>query len=206
MTGYGKRGKTTTGFPLFPQLLEIAARFPHSLNSDDGPVEKWKSNNSIPTFPPPSLLSPLEDSQKGDSSVPELSPPFGLIVGLEYAPPPVTVVMRLRQERGERMGVASPIRDGKFRARASTGAAGGRPPASFGPSLNSGSGLPNQQRQAVDNPACEACQPAKRKAEQALDHHSRPSIVVLTFTTQASREKFRGESSASRFPLLRAGG
>jgi hypothetical protein len=81
MTGYGKRGKTTTGFPLFPQLLEIAARFPHSLNSDDGPVEKWKSN----TFPPPSLLSPLEDSQKGDSSVPELSPPFGLIVGLEYA-------------------------------------------------------------------------------------------------------------------------
>ena len=85
MTGYGKGGKTTTGFPPFPQPLEIAARFPHSLNPDDGPVEKWKSNNRIPTFPPPSLLSLLEDSQKGDSSVPELSPPFRLIVGLEYA-------------------------------------------------------------------------------------------------------------------------
>ena len=35
MTGYGKRGKPKTGFPLFPQPLEIAA--------------------AIPTLPPPRL-------------------------------------------------------------------------------------------------------------------------------------------------------
>ena len=55
MTDYGKPGKPTTGFPRFPQSLEITARFPHSLHPDDGTVEKWKSNYRIPTFPPPSL-------------------------------------------------------------------------------------------------------------------------------------------------------
>ena len=35
MTDYGKSGKPNTGFPLFPQSLEIAARFPHSHSRGD---------------------------------------------------------------------------------------------------------------------------------------------------------------------------
>src|SRR5450432_2487669 len=67
---YGKPGNPKAGFPPFPQLLgnlARAARFPHSHSPGcfhresrkpgDGEemwtVEKWKSKNRIPTFPPP---------------------------------------------------------------------------------------------------------------------------------------------------------
>ena len=49
MTGYGKRGKPKTGFPLFPQPLEIAVRFPHSHRP--GGERRWKSGNPKAGFP-----------------------------------------------------------------------------------------------------------------------------------------------------------
>src|ERR1700732_3534628 len=49
MTGYGKRGKPKTGFPLFPQPLEIAVRFPHSHRP--GGKRRWKSGNPKAGFP-----------------------------------------------------------------------------------------------------------------------------------------------------------
>src|ERR1700687_4327752 len=49
MTGYGKRGKPNTGFPRFPQPLEIArARFPHSHSPGD---DTRKSGNPKAGFP-----------------------------------------------------------------------------------------------------------------------------------------------------------
>jgi hypothetical protein len=59
MTGRGKRGKPTTGFPLFSPPLEIAMRFPHSHSLYDGPVlYKLKSTERTPVRSAPLQAHP----------------------------------------------------------------------------------------------------------------------------------------------------
>ena len=79
MPGRGKRGKPTTGFPLFPPPLEIAARFPHSHRPDEA-VEKWKSKNRISTFPRPCFPS-HNSNHKGGLAADRFAPAFRLILG-----------------------------------------------------------------------------------------------------------------------------
>ena len=47
MTGHGRRGKPTAGFPRPPQPLEIAARFPHSRSRG----ERWECGKPKSAFP-----------------------------------------------------------------------------------------------------------------------------------------------------------
>ena len=50
MTSWGKRGKPISGFPPFPQDLEIAAAISTFPQRRRG-MEKWKTKSRFPTFP-----------------------------------------------------------------------------------------------------------------------------------------------------------
>src|SRR5436305_12312388 len=65
MTGRGRRGKPTPGFPPRPPPLEIAARFPHSHSRDDsGKVESQRQASHFPTAVPVPLPN-LKRKNKG---------------------------------------------------------------------------------------------------------------------------------------------
>ena len=88
MTGHGKRGKPTTGFPSFPTAL--GNRQKHDSHISTAPttsaLEKWKSKSRIPTFPP---RLPFIQIKKENNSTRSAAPTFRLILRLEY-----TVVTR----------------------------------------------------------------------------------------------------------------
>ena len=83
MTGHGKRGKPTTGFPSFPTAL--GNRQKHDSHISTAPttsaLEKWKSKSRIPTFPP---RLPFIQIKKENNSTRSAAPTFRLILRLEY--------------------------------------------------------------------------------------------------------------------------
>lgn len=85
MTGYGRRGKPTPGFPRHPQPLEIAARFPHSRSRD----EQWKSGKPKAAFPLSHCRCCTQSTDLKTKTwrpaARSSAPPFRLILQLENA-------------------------------------------------------------------------------------------------------------------------
>src|SRR6266403_798141 len=80
----GNRGKPKAGFPLFPQTLGNLAKSRRDSHISTAPatrrMEKWKTKNRFPTFPPPSLYAKTKNRGPPGG----LRPPPG---GRRFAPP-----------------------------------------------------------------------------------------------------------------------
>src|SRR5438067_4366480 len=64
MTDGGKRGKPRAGFPSFTTVLGNRCRDSHIPAAPGGAVEKWKSKNRIPTFPPHESISQIQPEKE----------------------------------------------------------------------------------------------------------------------------------------------
>src|SRR5207247_9101366 len=88
-------GKPKAGFPLFPQPLGNLAKDRRDSHISTAPatrrMEKWKTKNRFPTFPPPSLSRKTKTPEPGG-----LRPPPG---GGRFAPPKSQRVIVVDREK-----------------------------------------------------------------------------------------------------------
>jgi hypothetical protein len=73
MTGYGKQGKPNSGFPRFPQPLEIALAIPTFPQPRRG-AGKWKTTGTFPTFPLAVCLYQIKSEKETPQPITQLPP------------------------------------------------------------------------------------------------------------------------------------